>query len=157
MLFAEPAPRSFGPRRGGAAWAAVLFVAAATAAAAACQPWLRVRFDRLFSELFGPPAWQSSAGFTCLCTSALVAVMAAAETGTASSRSATRPASLMLTVIMACVVTAHLLRGPGMLRGVSAAWTVSAHVGAAATAALMAACAARFGEHRQRGAAGPRG
>ena len=145
MHFAEPSPRRFGAPRRGSLWATLLFIAAATAATAASRPWLRVRFDRLFGEIFGPPAWQSSAGFTCLCTSALVAVMAATETRTRASQSAVRPASLLLSVIMACVVAAHLLRGPGMLRGVSATWTLAAFVGAAATAALAVACAARRG------------
>lgn len=156
MHFAEPSPRRFGAPRRGSLWATLLFVAAATAATAASRPWLRVRFDRLFGEVFGPPAWQSSAGFTCLCTSALVAVMAATETGTRASQSAVRPASLLLSVIMACVVAAHLLRGPGMLRGVSAAWTLSAFVGAAATAALAVACGARLSEHRGRTPSGTR-
>ena len=130
-------------------WKATLFGAAATAAIASCQPWLRVRFDRLFGEVFGPPGWQTSAGFTCLCTSALLAVMTAAETKTQRSRSAIRPASLLLASVMACAVTAHLLRGPGMLRGVSVTWTASAYTCAAAPIALLAACAARFLAYRR--------
>ncbi|MGC6486811.1 MAG: hypothetical protein ACON4Z_04140 [Planctomycetota bacterium] len=155
MFFAEPSAGRFEPQRRRPLWAALLFGAAFAAVTASCQPWLRVRFDRLFGEVFGPPAWQSTAGFTCLCTSALLAVMAAAETNTRASRSAVRPASLMLAVIMACVVATHVLRGPGMLRGVSAMWTASAYVGAGATAALVAACAARFSEHRRPRPTGP--
>jgi len=151
MQFAEPTPKNFGSPRERPFWRVLLFAAAAAGALAATQPWIRVRFERLFGEFFGPPAWQSSAGFTCLCTSALVAVMALAETQTRSAQKAVRPASLLLASVMALAVVLHIARGPGMIRGVSAAWTVSVYVGGVASLALLAACAMRFAQHRAPG------
>jgi hypothetical protein len=142
-LFAEPKPPSMHPFAERPFWRTVLFVAAATTAIAAMRPWIEVQFVSLFGELSGPPGWQSSAGFTCLCTSALVAVMALAETKTLSAREAVRPASLLLAVVMTLSVLL-LVRGPGMLRGVSATWTFSFYVGAAMSLTVLAACAVRF-------------
>ena len=155
MQFAESGARNFGSPRERPLWRAVLFVAATIGVLAATQPWIRVRFERLFGEHFGPPAWQSSAGFTCLCTCALVAVMALAETRTRSAQRAVRPASFLLAGVMALAVLLHIARGPGMLRGVSAAWTISVYLGGIASIALLAACAMRFvqlqASSRQRG------
>ncbi|MCK5944244.1 MAG: hypothetical protein KAI24_19815 [Planctomycetes bacterium] len=144
MRFAEPTSPSFGSRRERPFWRIALFAAAVTGVIAASQPWVRVRFERLFGELFGPPAWQTSAGFTCLCTCALVAVITLAETHTRSAQRAVRPASLLLAGVMALSVLLYVLRGPGMLRGVSAAWTTSLYVGSAACFVLLAACIVRF-------------
>lgn len=143
-LFAEPTPPSRHPFREHPFWRRVLFVAAAVTALAAMRPWIEVQFTSLFGELSGPPGWQSSAGFTCLCTSALVAVMALAETQSRSTRQAVRPASLLLAVVMTLSLVLHLVRGPGMLRGVSATWTYSFYVGAATALAVLTACAVRF-------------
>ena len=141
MRFSASEPRRFGRPTDGAASRLALFAAAVTGVVAASQPWVRVRFERLFGEVFGPPAWQTSAGFTCLCTCALVFVMALAETRTRAARQAVRPASLLLAAVMAVVVAGHALAGPGMLRGVSAAWTISAYVGGVATLAVLVAVA----------------
>lgn len=150
MQFAEPGSRHYRSPRERPVWRVVLFVAAAAGVAAATRPWLRVRFERLFGEHFGPPGWQTSAGFTCLCTCALVAVMALAETQTRTTQRAVRPASLLLAGVMTLAVLLHVARGPGMLRGVSAAWTVSVYVGCVASVALLAACAMRFAQQRPR-------
>lgn len=146
--FSEPNPKRFGSPRERPLWRGVLFVAATAGVLAATQPWVRVRFERLFGEVFGPPAWQSSAGFTCLCTCALVAVMALAETQTRTTQRAVRPASLLLAGVMALAVLLHIARGPGMLRGVSAAWTASVYLGGVASLGLLAACTMRFLHHR---------
>ncbi len=140
MRFTAPAPRRFGRPADEPRSKLVLFVAAGAGVLAACQPWVRVRFERLFGEVFGPPGWQTSAGFTCMCTCALVAVMALAETSTVSARRAVRPASALLAAITALAVAAHVARGPGLLRGVSASWTLSVFVACTASAALLAAC-----------------
>ena len=157
MRFSASESRRFGRPTDGAASRLALFAAAVTGVVAASQPWVRVRFERLFGEVFGPPAWQSSAGFTCMCTCALVLVMALAETGTATTRRAVRPASLLLAAIMTLAFALHVARGPGMLRGVSAAWTLSVFVAGGACATLLIACASRAlpAAGRRREDAGP--
>lgn len=125
-------------------WRRVLFASAAITALAAMRPWTKVEFVRLFGELFGPPAWQSTAGFTCLCTSALVAVMALAETHTQSARQAVRPASLLLAGVMTLALALHVAKGPGSLRGVSAAWTFSLYISGCTSVLVLAACAIRY-------------
>lgn len=149
LSFVTGSERRFGPAYPTSVWTNVLLVAAGAGVAAASRPWIQVRFERLFGEVFGPPAWQTSAGFTCLCTCALLFVMALAETQTRAARQAVRPASLLLAAVMAVVVAGHALAGPGMLRGVSAAWTVSAYLGGVATLGVLAACAARYRQHRR--------
>jgi hypothetical protein len=111
---------------------------------ATLQPWLRVEFDRLFGHHFGPPGWHSQAGFTCLCTSALVAIMALAESPTHASRDAVRPGSLLLVVIAAVVIACEWLGGPGELRGVSARWTWAFYAALTGATALTAACTLRW-------------
>ena len=144
-LFAEPKPTHHGRQPERCYWRTILFGAAIAAVVTATQPWIRVKFVQLFGEVLGPPAWQgSTAGFTCLCTSALVATMTLVETKTQAAREAVRPASLLLAIVMALSLLLHLLRGPGSLRGVTATWTVSFYVGAAATVLLLAACLSRF-------------
>ena len=93
-------PSSANPR-------ALLFALAVAAMAAALRPWITVRFPRLFGDIDGPPAWQSSAGFTCLCASALVAVLAMLETDAVATRKAVRPASAFLACVASVVVLAH--------------------------------------------------
>ena len=51
---------------------------------------------------------------------------------------------MLLSIVMTLALFLHLLRGPGMLRGVSATWTISFYVGAAASLAVVAASAARY-------------
>jgi len=143
-LFAEPKPPPRHPFREHPFWRQVLFVAAAITALAAMRPWIEVQFTSMFGEYSGPPGWQSSAGFTCLCTSALIAVMALAETQTMSARQAVRPASFLLAVVMTLSLALHLIRGPGDLRGATATWTYSFYVGASTALTVLAACAVRF-------------
>ena len=127
-------------------WRRVLLGAAAIGVLASAQPWIRVKIASLFApfgNVFGPPAWHSSAGFTLLCTCALLIVLTLAETQTRSSSQAVRPASLMLVVVMLVCVGAYAGEGPGMLRGVTACWTYSFYIGGAAAVLLLAASAAR--------------
>lgn len=101
-------------------WLPALFAAAAVTALAVRWPWAEVRFDRLFGQFTGPPGWQTTAGFTCLCSGMLVAVMALAETRTPDSRQAVRPGSVMLMGLAALFLAYEFLAGPGTLRGVTA-------------------------------------
>lgn len=126
----------------------ILFVSAAVVTICTMRPWTMVEFERLWGQLSGPPGWQSSAGFTCLSTSMLVAVMALAETSTPSSRQAVRPASLLLSLIALASMIGSLATGPGMLRGVSATWTLFYYAACAGLAALVVACAHRQLRHR---------
>lgn len=139
-----PEPGGRGPGEShGSPFALLLFASAGIAAFAATRPWTRVQFERLFGDYSGPPGWQSTAGFTCLCTSALVAVMALAESGTRTARNAARPASLLLTSLASALLLWHWGNGPGLLRGVSARWTWAFWLGLAAVPSLLAACALR--------------
>lgn len=133
-------------------WRRLLLASAAVGAACSVQPWIRVHVASLFApfaDVFGPPAWHGSAGFTCLCTCALVGVMTLAETPSHGSQQAVRPASLLLAVLTAAAVVLHASQGPGMLRGVSACWTQSFYAVFAAIAALLAACAMRAASGRR--------
>ncbi|MEC8251847.1 MAG: hypothetical protein VX044_01450 [Planctomycetota bacterium] len=143
LAFTRPSERRFGPLSEQPQWRGTLLVAAATGAVAATRPWVEVKFHRLFGEELGPPAWQSTAGFTCLCTCALIGVMALAETHSRASRQATRPASALLASVMALVLLLRAVDGPGMLRGVSGEWTPSSFVAAGASALMLAVCLAR--------------
>jgi hypothetical protein len=141
--FRSDDPGDIPPRDVGGVWRWVLLGGAAVAAAASLQPWTRVRFGRVFGEVLGPPGWESSAGFTCLCTSALLAVITLSETPSLESRAAVRPASLLLAAGMTAAQAAALVAGPGTLRGVTAAFTSSFYVGCAAAAAVFTASLVR--------------
>lgn len=78
-----------------------------------------------------------------MCTCALIGVMALAETNSPRSRHATRPASALLATVMVLVLLVRAVEGPGMLRGVSAAWAPSSIVAAGASAVVLAVCLAR--------------
>lgn len=133
-----PAPADDGRR-----WRPLLLASAALAACATMRPWVRVQFARLFGDHDGPPGWHSSAGFTCLCTCALVALLALAETSSRTTHQAVRPASLLLVVLAALAFAFEWSDGPGLLRGVSAAWTWAFWLVAASLPLLVLACAQR--------------
>lgn len=145
MLFVESIPRRFDKPRERPFWRYVLFAAAATTALASTQPWLRVAFERLFGVHghYGPPAWRSTTGFTCLSTCALVFVMALGETQTPRSKHAVRPASLMLVALMAAALLMYALQGPPDVRAVSGRWTISFYLSVLGSGALLWACIAR--------------
>ncbi|MBL8732542.1 MAG: hypothetical protein JNN13_09260 [Planctomycetes bacterium] len=124
-------------------WRWLLYGSAAAVAIASCRPWICVRFTRLFGDHLGPPAWQGTAGFTCLTTAMLVAVLALAETGSARTQVAVRPASLLLVTIAALLLLGEAFAGPGTLRGVSAMWTGAFYAAAVAVLLLLAACGMR--------------
>jgi hypothetical protein len=145
----EPAPPDPLPSRERRLWTFLLFAAAAVTAIATRWPWLRVKFERLFAvhaqgSGLGPPGWQSTAGFTCLCTSLLVAVMALAETGSPTSRQAVRPGSLLLAGIALVALLFDGLQGPGSLRGVSAVWTGWYYVAWVSLPILVSTCLLRW-------------
>ncbi len=145
MLFLSPARRPGPqPKPDPAFWRWLLFGSAAAAALCSMQPWVRVRFEALFDGHVGPPGWHSSAGFTCLCTSALVTVMAIAESGTPASQHAVRPGSLMLVALTTLVLGFQWCGGPGMLRGVSAHWTVWFYLLLASVPVLLTTCMLRW-------------
>lgn len=125
-------------------WRALLVLSAAVAAFATTQPWVLVQFEALFGHnVFGPPGWTSTAGFTSLCTCALVIILSLAETELPETQRAARSASLLLVTICALAVTFQLWNGPGHLRGVSARWTYAFWLIAAALPALLLACTLR--------------
>lgn len=135
-----PAPAPRPDQRG----TRLLLVGVALAMVAALQPWLRVRFDRLFGDGLGPPGWQSSAGFTCLCSCALVGVLTLAESGSSASRHAVRPASLLLVTLSTLVLLGEWWRGPGLLRGVTAQWTLAFYGASLGLGLLLVACGSRL-------------
>ncbi len=118
----DPPPLEQPPPRERPLWGRLLLLCAAVTALATRSPWLRVKFERLFGEHSGPPAWQTTAGFTCLCTSLMVAMMMLVESGTPASRQAVRPGSLLLVGIALLTLVFAGLQGPGTIRGVTAEW-----------------------------------
>ncbi|HEX5050180.1 MAG TPA: hypothetical protein VFZ65_00280 [Planctomycetota bacterium] len=140
----DPDPPAATPAAEPPFWRWLLFASAAAAAFGATLPWIRVQFERLFGEHQGPPGWHSSAGFTCLCTSLLVVVMALGETGSTRSRQAVRPGSLMLVGVAALALLFEWWNGPGMLRGVSARWTGWFYLACTGLPVLLATCAVRW-------------
>jgi hypothetical protein len=140
------APTSMPPRRpapGGSRWRRTLYASAALAAFATTQPWVAVRFDRLFGAHVGPPGWQSSAGFTCLCSCLLVAMMAMSETKARATQDATRPASALLVGVCALALGYEWRGGPGLLRGVTATWTQAWWLLALSLPTLLVVCLLR--------------
>lgn len=140
------APTPQPPRRqpsAGGRWRRTLYASAALAAFATTQPWIAVRFERLFGAHFGPPGWQSSAGFTCLCSCLLVAMMAMAETKARATQDATRPASVLLIGFSALALGYEWRAGPGLLRGVTATWTIAWWLLALSVPTLLAVCLLR--------------
>jgi hypothetical protein len=125
-------------------WRWLLLASAVVGVVCSTSPWVRVHFLRLFGTHDGPPGWQSSAGFTCLCSCAMVAVLAFVETETVSSRHAVRPASLLLAGLSTMVIAFEWSAGPGVLRGVSATWTPWFYVVLVSTPLLLAACVRRW-------------
>jgi hypothetical protein len=142
MHFASPPPPR--PQRDPGLRLGFLLLCAGVAALATRWPWSCVRFERLFGAHFGPPGWQSSAGFTCLMTSLMVGALALAESGSPSSRRAVRPGSLLLAAVACAALAATAWRGPGSLGGVTAAWTIWFFVGAIGMVALFVLCMRRW-------------
>lgn len=147
MLAFAPAPRPpRPPSPRGALWRRVLLASAAAAVFATTQPWVLVRFERLFGVHFGPPGWRSTAGFTCLCTCLLVGMLAVAETRARSTQEAARPASAVLVAVSTLALLHEWRDGPGLLRGVTADWTQAFWLLAASVPALLLACLMRCRE-----------
>lgn len=128
----------------------MLLGAAAVTIAASMLPWVRVQFEGLFGRHAGPPGWQSSAGFTCLCTCLLVAMLAMAETKAKVTQQAARPGSLLLVVLATLTLALEWWQGPGFLGGVSACWTFAFWTGMAACPLLLIACVRRCAQIRTR-------
>jgi hypothetical protein len=125
-------------------WAWLVLATAALTALAARGPWLEVRFDRLFGAISAPPAWNSTVGFTCLCSSLLVLVLTLVESDTPSARRAVRPGSLMVVTIALGSLCVWAFGGPGMLRGVSARWTTWFYLAALCLPLLFFGCLRRW-------------
>lgn len=125
-------------------WGRLLLVAAALTVVATRAPWLQVKFERLFGAHSGPPGWETPAGFTCLCTSMMVAMMALVESGSRESQLAVRPGSLMLTAIALLTLALAAVQGPGDLRSVSASWTGWFYLACATTPLLCYASFVRW-------------
>lgn len=143
LAFAPTPPPGRRPPPPGRRWHRLLLASAAAAAFATTQPWIAVRFEQLFGAHFGPPGWQSSAGFTCMCTCLLVAMMAIAETRTHATQEATRPASALLVLLCLLALAYEWRGGPGTLRGVTARWTLAFWLLAASVPTLLVACLLR--------------
>lgn len=145
MHFQPPPPRP-GPAPGNEhpVWRWLLFASATAGAICSLLPWLRVRFESLFGSHQGPPGWHTSAGITCLCTTALVAVMALAESGTPTSQQAARPGSLILVAVTTLVLGIEWSNGPGTMRGVSASWTGWFYLLLVSLPVLLLACTRRW-------------
>jgi hypothetical protein len=141
---AAPEPRRAPPPSEQGWWLPVLFLSAVAITLATRWPWIQVQFERLWQHHDGPPGWHTTAGFTCLCTSALVAIMAMAETKTPSSRQAARPGSLMIVTIAVTALAFEAVKGAGTLRGVSAIWTPWFYVTCAALPIMLAICLQRW-------------
>ena len=136
-------PRPEAERR----WLAWLLLAACAATATTTAwPWLAAHWSgaALFGPHLGPPGWKSTCGFTCLMTCLMLAVLTLVETETRSAREAVRPASALLAGIAAAVVVAEACRGPGNLRGLTAAFTVWFWAGVCGTAVVAATCGRRL-------------
>lgn len=146
----DPVPPDPPPLREAPWWTLLLFAGALLTVLATRWPWLCVKFESLFGVHVGPPAWQSTAGFTCLVTSLMIAVMALAESGTAASRLAVRPGSLLLAAIALVVLLVSCVQGPGTLRSVSAAWTPWFYLACASLPLLALACLRRWAVLRRR-------
>jgi len=144
----DPGPPAPLPARDRPVWRYLLFGSVLLTVLATRWPWIRVKFESLFGQHSGPPAWESTAGFTCLCTSLMVAVMALAESGTPSSREAVRPGSLLIAVLALCTLVAAVLQGPGTLRSVSAVWTVWFYVACVSLPVLSFVCLRRWAAMR---------
>lgn len=143
----EPVPAAGSAPRD---WRTVLLVSAALAAFATTQPWVRVQFESLFGRgIFGPPGWASTAGFTSLCTCALVAILSLAETNTPATQHAVRPASLLLVAVCTLAVTFQWWNGPGHVRGATACWTYAFWLFATALPALLLVCTLRCAALRE--------
>lgn len=152
MLAFAPTPRRPWPRENPRQrWTTLLLLSAVIATLASTQPWVRVHFEELFGAHFGPPGWHSTAGFTCLCTCPLVAMLALCETKSSATQAAARPASLLLVALCAVALLCHGSAGPGELRGVSTRWTTPFWLVAASLPALLVACALRCAALRPRG------
>jgi hypothetical protein len=135
----EPPPATEHP-----GWRLLLLTSAACGVLCTKWPWIRVQFERLFGTHEGPPGWQSSAGFTALCSCLLIAVMVFVESETTHSRRAVRPASLLIAAITAVVLAFEWANGPGSVRGVSGTWTVWFYALLASTSFMLAACLRRW-------------
>ena len=140
----DPPPLAPPPSRESPLWGRLLLLSAAVTALATRWPWLRVKFERLFGEHSGPPGWQTTVGFTCLCTSLMVAMMTLVESGTPASRQAVRPGSLLLVGIALVTLVFSGLQGPGTLGSVSADWTGWFYTACISLPVLSLACLQRW-------------
>jgi len=143
-LLPEPDPLPWRPLPERRYWAWLVLGAAASSALAARGPWLEVRFDRLFGAVSAPPAWHSTVGFTCLCSSLLVLVLTLVESNTPTARQAVRPGSLMVVAIALGSLGFWACGGPGLLRGVSARWTFWFYLAAVCLPLLFLGCLRRW-------------
>lgn len=140
----EPEPPPPPPPVERPVWRWLLYGSAAGAALATRWPWQQVKFERLFGEAQGPPAWQSTAGGTCLATSLLLLVLTIAETDAKTSHRAVRPSSLLLATLALGSFLLAAAQGPGSVRGTTAVWTWWFWLEALALPALWLACFARW-------------
>lgn len=123
-------------------WA--LLACAASIALCSLLPWIRLHADQLWGSFGDPPGWQSSAGFTCLCTCALVLLLALIEDGSPTSQRAVRPGSMMLVAAAAVALWLQWQHGPGTLRGLWASWTGWFYTALVLAPVLLSVCLVRW-------------
>lgn len=126
------------------AWRWLLIASALVAIGCSVTPWVCVQFSRLWGAHSGPPGWQSSAGFTCFFSCALLVMLTLVETEAVTTQHAVRPGSLLLAALTTLVVTFEWWDGPGQLRGVSAMWTAWFYAVLVCMPFLLFACSRRW-------------
>jgi hypothetical protein len=122
----------------------LLFASAAAITLCCLLPWVRLQAEQLWGSFGDAPGWQSSAGFTCLCTGALVLLLAMIEDGTPTSQRAVRPGSMMLVAAAGLALLLQWHQGPGTLRGIWATWTAWFYAVLALVPLLLSVCLLRW-------------
>ncbi|MGE3173552.1 MAG: hypothetical protein AB7O97_13090 [Planctomycetota bacterium] len=107
-------------------------------------PWVRILVPSLWGEVLGPVAARTDAGFTCVTTCLLTALLVLVEGSGAQTREAVRTGCLLMMAIAAAVIGWRLLIGPGELRGVSMAHSGWFFAAVAAVAVGVVLCQLRL-------------
>ena len=100
-----------------------LITACGVAIVACSFPWSEVAVPSLWGEGPGPRGLHTTAGFTCLITCVLCAMLTAFEGASAQTREASRTACVTVMAIAAIAIAQRILRGAGALHGFTAVHT----------------------------------
>jgi hypothetical protein len=126
----------------------LLLLACAATAATTAWPWLQAGLG----VHLGEPGWRTRTGFTCLLTCVLLGLLTVIETGSGTAREAVRPASAFVALVMAVVVVADIVDGPGTVRGLAASWTAWFWAAVTGVAAASVVCWRRLPRRPRPGA-----